>query len=291
MVQAQSEPAVTGEPALAQRAALAASRSLGVLAFLAAHPPQPYTLTELARELRISASSMHGILSVMAQTGFVRRHPVHKTYSLGPMAVAAGHAAESQNREIELAKHELAKVADAHGLRWAIVVVVDGWMVTLGRGGPLTGHHSTFVGQREPHVPPFGSFFVAWSPGSEDQWLARAEPPLSAAAIAQYGDALAAVRCEGRAVLVSQRGRLQIAVRNDAGVKAGGLLAPFDTIPDCRVYYVGVPVFDAFGNVCLGMFVDEFPRGTSAELVDDVAEELRGAARNVMAQTGGQPPR
>jgi DNA-binding IclR family transcriptional regulator len=278
------------EPALSQRAALAASRSLSVLAFLGAHPAQPYTLTQLARELGVNASSMHGILGVMAQAGFVRRHPVHKTYSLGPMAVAVGQAAHAQNQEVELARREAARVSDAHGLRWAIVAVIDGFMVTLGRGGPRTGRHSTFVGQREPHVPPFGSIFVAWAPGTEAAWLDRAEPPLSPDALAEYRDALAAVRREGRAVLVSDRGHLQIAVRGDVGVSPGGLIVPFDSIAQRRIHYVGVPVFDAFGQVCLGMFVHEFPRGATAEFVGEVADELQIATRNVMAQTGGQPP-
>lgn len=289
MARVRSELAV-GEPALSQRAALAAARSLSVLAFLAAHPAEPYTLSQLARELSVNASSMHGILGVMAQTGFVRRHPVHKTYSLGPMAVAAGQAAQAQNREVELAKQEAAKVADAHGLRWSIVAVIDGFMVTLGRGGPLTGHHSSFVGQREPHVPPFGSFYVAWAPGTEVPWLKRAEPPLQQDAIDQYRDALAAVRREGRAILVADRGHLQVAIRSDVTLQAGGLLVSFDSIAQRRVYYVGVPVFDAFGQVCLGMFVDEFPRAATAGFVSEVADELQMAARNVMAQTGGQPP-
>ena len=289
MARARSELAA-GEPALSQRAALAASRSLSVLAFLAAHPAEPYTLSQLARELDVNASSMHGILGVMTQTGFVRRHPVHKTYSLGPMAVAAGQAAQAQNREVELAKQEAAKVADARGLRWSIVAAIDGSMVTLGRGGPLTGHHSTFVGQREPHVPPFGSFNVAWAPGTEVPWLNRAEPPLAPDEIAQWQDALAAVRREGRAVLVADRGRLRIAIRSDVTLPPAGLLVSFDSIAQHRVYYVGVPVFDAFGQVCLGLFVDEFPRGATPEFVGEVADELQTAARNVMAQTGGQPP-
>ena len=92
---------------MTSRAALAATRSLDILDYLAAHPDQGHTMTELARGLDVNPSSMHGILGVMTEAGYVVRHPAHKTYRLGPIAAAIGQAAAQQDPVIELALQEV----------------------------------------------------------------------------------------------------------------------------------------------------------------------------------------
>ena len=162
-----------------QRAALAANRSLDVLSFLAANPSQGHTLTELARGLGVNPSSMHGILAVMTDSGFLLRHSSHKTYRLGPMAAAVGQASYEQNPSIDLARQELARLADEFDLQAAVVASIDDAMIVVGRHGPATGEFLTFVGQRVLHAPPFGSIFAAWAPRNRaSQWLQAAEPPL-----------------------------------------------------------------------------------------------------------------
>lgn len=262
-----------------------------ILSFLAANPTQKYTLTELARGLEVNPSSMHGILAVMTQSGFLERHPSHKTYNLGPMAAAVGHAAYGQNPQIELARSELSRIANQRGLKSAIVAVIDGTMVTLGRDGPLTGQHLTFVGQQEPHTPPYGSVFVAWgAPQAAQQWLARSRVPLSPSSIDQYHYALAAIREDGRAILVAEERQLRFALSSVPPAMGGDLLVPLEEIGSMHVHYIGVPIFDAFGAVSLGLFVDEFSPRVDLKEIKDLADRLQGAARNVMTRTGGQPP-
>jgi len=286
-----AEKGPSGDDKAVQRAALAAGRSMEVLSYLAANPSQKYTLTELARGLAVSPSSMYGILGVMTQAGFLVRHPIHKTYSLGPMAVVVGHGALGQNPQIDLARSELSRVANAQDLKSAIVAVIGHEIVTVGRDGPLTGQHLTFVGQREPHEPPFGSIFVAWAaPEVATTWLSRAQPPLDAARVDQYRQALGAIRDEGRTILVAQHQLLRFAVTSIAATDENSLLVPFESIEAAYVHYIGVPIFDAFGAVSLGLFVDELPAHLGIGDIEELAKRLQAAARNVMTRTGGQPP-
>jgi DNA-binding IclR family transcriptional regulator len=209
------------------------------------------------------------------------------------MAVVVGHGALEQNTQIDLARSELSRVAKPHDLKSAIVTVIGHEIVTVGRGGPLTGQHLTFVGQREPHEPPFGSIFVAWAaPELATAWLSRSRPPLDTSTTAQYERALRAIREEGRTVLVaqSQSQRLRFAVSSVVETDEDNLLVPFDTIEAARLHYIGVPIFDAFGAVSLGLFVDELPPHLGIDDIQDLADRLQSAARNVMTRTGGQHP-
>ena len=278
-------------PTPARRAALAARRSLDVLGFLAAHPAQGHTLTELARDLEVNPSSMHGILSVMTDSGYLVRHPMHKTYRLGPVAAAVGQAAADQNQVVVLAREELHQLSDDYDLQTAVVTVVEGEMVVVGRDGPPTGQLVSFVGQRIRHAPPFGSVFSAWgSPGEVDGWLGAAVPPLGRTATTEYRRLLDIVREEQRAILVVHDRAFRFAVDPKRIPKSSSLLVPMSRRGGHRVFYVGVPIFDAAGTVSLAMFVDGPTTPMGTEKIGDIAERLAEAARKIMTPTGGNTP-
>jgi DNA-binding IclR family transcriptional regulator len=272
-----------------QRAALAANRSLDVLSFLAANPSQGHTLTELARGLGVNPSSMHGILAVMTDSGFLLRHPSHKTYRLGPMAAAVGQASYEQNPSIDLARQELARLAEEFDLQAAVVASIEDSMIVVGRHGPATGEFLTFVGQRVPHAPPFGSIFAAWASSDRAaQWLQAAEPPLDEAQSDAYRRVLEDVRAEGRAILVVHKREFRFASARVSTAESSGLLVPLEAGGSYRLFYVGVPIFNSEGEVSLGLFVDGPPSRLGVEKIEDVAERLEVAARAVITRTGGQ---
>jgi len=271
-----------------QRAALAANRALDVLSFLAANPSQGHTLTELARGLGVNNSSMHGILAVMTDSGFLLRHASHKTYRLGPMAAAVGQASYEQNPSIDLARQELVRLSDEFELQAAVVASIEDAMIVVGRHGPATGEFLTFVGQRVPHAPPFGSIFAAWAADDRaSQWLQMAEPPLTEAQADAYRGALEHVRNEGRAILVVQNREFRFACAADVA-DPSGLLVPLESGVRYRLFYVGVPIFNSEGEVSLGLFVDGPPSKLGADKIEEIADRLEVAARAVMTRTGGR---
>ena len=129
-------------------------------------------------------------------------------------------------------------------------------MVVVGRDGPPTGQLVSFVGQRIRHAPPFGSVFSAWgSPGEVDGWLGAAVPPLGRTATTEYRRLLDIVREEQRAILVVHDRAFRFAVDPKRIPKSSSLLVPMPRRGGHRVFYVGVPIFDAAGTVSLAMFV------------------------------------
>ena len=213
---------------MASRAALAATRSLDILDYLAAHPSQGHTLTELARNLDVNASSMHGILAVMADAGYVDTTPVHKTYRLGPVAAAIGQAAIAQDPIIEMAVEEIARLTRDFDMESVVLTALGEEMVVVARSGPPTGRFLSFIGQRWRHAPPMGSVFVAWAgDAAVDKWLGAAQPPLDAEGKRSFKQVLAQVRGDGRAVVIVDENRWKLAADDsDEAVltKADGLI-------------------------------------------------------------------
>ena len=92
--------------------ALAASRAAHVIDYLSVHPGQPLSLTEISRAVGVNAASTLSVLAALADSGYVVRHPTHKTYTLGAALVAVGHAALMQHPTLDAARQELSLLAD-----------------------------------------------------------------------------------------------------------------------------------------------------------------------------------
>lgn len=279
---------------MASRAALAATRSLDILDYLAANPSQGHTLTELARNLDVNASSMHGILAVMVDAGYVVRHPVHKTYRLGPVAAAVGQAAILQDPILELAVDEIAHLTRDFDVESVVLNAVGEEMIVVARSGPPTGRFLSFVGQRWRHEPPMGSVFVAWA-GDEarGRWLNAARPQLDEKGRRGYEHVLAQVRADGRAVVIVDEKKWKLATEASvaaAPAGAGALIAAFDPTMTYRVFYIGFPVFNAFGEVVVGLFVNGPSARLSVERINELSQRLGDAAQRVMSHTGGRSP-
>src|SRR4051812_41288311 len=155
------------------RPALAATRALAVLNFLAAHPADEFTLSDLASELAVNVSSAHAVLGVLAEEGYVVRDPRLRTYSLGPSVVALGSGALERHPAIDHARDEARHLSEELDLGVAVTALAGDDIVFLARVGAYRAHELAVQGgQRIPLVPPVGAVFMAWL--DPEPWLARA---------------------------------------------------------------------------------------------------------------------
>ncbi len=93
------------------RPAPAVGRAVALLDLLLAHPDQRFTLSELVRRTGVSLGSGHAVLAELEAVGYVRRHPISKTYALGPALAVAGAIALRQQPSLGAAIDELAPLA------------------------------------------------------------------------------------------------------------------------------------------------------------------------------------
>lgn len=285
------------------RPALAATRAIGVLNFLAAHPAEEYTLSELAARLGVNVSSAHALLAVLTDAGYLVRHPRLRTYALGPSVVALGSAALERHAAIDIARDAARALAAEVHLEVALTAVAGNDIVFLGRAGD---HQARGIpvraGQRVPFVPPLGSVFVAWD-GAED-WLARADDAVHLRAV------LAEVRHRGYSIALEAPARRGLGHALDdladapADVSLRGSVdelvvdlghgeyqvAELDPSRTYDVSMVAAPVFGPSGDVVLALTLVGFPAGLAAEAITSYGERLRDVALVVTKRSNGRVP-
>jgi DNA-binding IclR family transcriptional regulator len=144
------------------------------------------------------------MLTTLTDAGYVARHPVEKSYTLGPALVAIGEAAAAApSIDItQYARDEMRAMADEFGVQCVASRIMGTEIVIIAHTGTREPLGQTLsVGNRLPFVPPLGTVFVAWSsPPEIDAWLRRLGPSAKKSELARYRQAVAAVRERGFSV-------------------------------------------------------------------------------------------
>jgi DNA-binding IclR family transcriptional regulator len=285
------------------RPALAATRAISVLNFLAAHPADEFTLSDLAVRLDINVASAHALLGVLADAGYVSRHSRLRTYTLGPSVVALGTAAMERHAAIDLARDAARDLAKDVGLEVAVTAPAGDDIVFLARAGEHQARGmAVHVGQRVPLVPPLGSVFMAW--GGAEPWLARAEDPARMQAV------LDGVRGRGYSIALEADARrgLSDALDDLADAPADAALRgsvdelvvelghgdyQVQDLDPGRTYdvsMVAAPVFGSAGEVVLALTLVGFAAGLPGDRVATFGEQVRDVALVVTKRSLGRVP-
>lgn len=288
------------------------TRVVEVMNFLAAHPTESFTLSELAARLGLSIGSAHRLLTTLAEARYLSRHPRHKTYSLGMALVAIGQAALAQHRDIAVAQREMARLTaelkvDCH----ACAVVGEELLFLACERMPNSTEPLNRVGDRRPFMPPLGMVHAAWAePDEQEDYIARAPAALSDRARAHVARGLEAIRQRGYAMSGSGpafRALRQFTVapvgyQQDEAYWAGlrqliadlsereMQLLDFDEAGPDGVSFVTAPVFSPAGQVSLELTLSGLPPGLNRPGVDRYIERLRAAAAIVTTEIHGRVP-
>ncbi|OBF51164.1 IclR family transcriptional regulator [Mycolicibacterium monacense] len=148
-------------------------RVVAVLDFLARHPHERFGLSDLARRLELSKPTCLGIVSTLAEAGYLVRDAQDKSYRLGPALIALGHTAQESMRVSPAARDELRRLCAAAGTTAALSAVVDDRITVLDLVAPHSEPPPVHVGQSYPFAPPVGLMFVLWDDAAVAGWLAK----------------------------------------------------------------------------------------------------------------------
>jgi DNA-binding IclR family transcriptional regulator len=86
-------------------------RMVAILNFLADHPRQRFSATDIVRALNMSRATCHVLLSSLVEAGFLCR-TTDKTYVLGGALARVGRIAASGLSELQVAGPEMRALAD-----------------------------------------------------------------------------------------------------------------------------------------------------------------------------------
>ena len=282
-------------------------RVVSVIDFLASRPGESFGLSEMARALGMSKATAHGVCTTLTESGWLLRHPVDKTYTLGPALIAAGHAAGA--RQLDLADHarpvmeELAARLSAQVVASSTVGDEMVLLATAGRPGPMWLAFT--VGQRVPLAPPLGTVFLAWAgPDAVEAWLDRLGPGATQGDKDRLRSALGVIRVRGYALNLeavanlklsralsgrdSRRAALAVAVEDLAHEEY--LLQELEEGATYRLSQISAPVFGSDGSVALALTVVGLPEKLTGEEIPRYGDALLDAARHVTRSIHGSAP-
>jgi DNA-binding IclR family transcriptional regulator len=288
-------------------------RVINVLNFLAAHPTETFTLAEIARHVGLSNGSAHRVLTTMASAHFLTRNEKHRTYSLGVAMVGIGQAAVEKHRGIEIARREIARLAEELNVQCSANVVVDDEVLVLVKEGTPQSHLGlTRVGERRPLVPPIGLCHVAWGgEAAVEAYISKVSFYLSAALRTHLQSAFPLIRRRGYAIAANGpgTGRLREAtvrpadqVRDQAYWSSLFVLVGQLSPNEIQLFglgeagadgisYIAAPVFSPNGVVSLQLVISGMPRNLRSQQIERYAARLSATAALITNETHGRSSR
>lgn len=289
------------------------TRAIEVINFLAAHPTEAFTLSELAEQLSLSHGSAHRVLGALTEARYLARHPKHKTYSLGLALVAIGQAALEKHPAVAVARREMVKLADQLQVRCIATTIVDDDMLFVAKEGlPQMLEELSRVGERRPFVPPFALCHVAWAkPEQVEAYFQKAKHSLDNAMRDYLLQAMATIRERGYSVATIGPGieTLRRAIHRHASNyreaeywqqmedHIGALdadeiqLLNSEKLAQREISFLAAPVFAPNGDVALEISLSGIPPGTTRDELKRYSDRLRAMTALVTAETHGRPPR
>lgn len=286
-----------------------AERVVQILDFLTTHPGRGFTLSEIARQLRLSKTTTYKILGSLTDRSLVLRNADTSDYRLGPALVAMGGVAERNLPALTYAKREADQLAEQHDAECVVVIINNQELLIVHHAG-IPGPSSTQwqEGQRQPLAPPMGTVALAWgSPAAVEAWLDRPGLELTDDERRRYREAVDAVRRRGYAIgmrvpslyelhalyasadLHTPEGRDDLSRTLTAFAHENFVPVDESLVPDDEVYSIAAPVFGPDGTMlfAISLLPGEHYRGRD---IPALAREVVRAAGRVMTAIDGRQP-
>ncbi len=204
-------------------------------------------------------------------------------------------------RAADAARGELEQLAQTLGRTCVVQAAVGPDLVLVASAGQPIGQAPTRVGQRVPHVPPFGAPFIAWAaPEAVENWLATVSTKVQEGGRSLVLEGLERVRGRGWSIAISSPSHQPF--REAANAFSSGHLTPqqerdlllmtsqlsesyepssLDLPSDTSVRLLAAPVFGPDGTVELALQLWDLQAGLTAERIKTLAAQLVASADRV----------
>ncbi|CAN7583534.1 helix-turn-helix domain-containing protein [Phenylobacterium sp. LjRoot219] len=273
------------------RSSPSAHRVAAALDFIAARPGRSFTLSDLARALRLSPATCHALLVSLVEVGYLYRAS-DKAYVLGPALLQIGRTAAEHASPLQIAKPEMRALADEfEAICSAFVRDQDEVIVRERATSAAHLGFSTPLGARLRLRAPFSASFYAWSPGEAEAWLDSSSPSPTVEQRDLMRRSMAFAREHGfifnirnPAVAVATPEETFAAERNEFPIAAPGELDPDR---DYMLAALNAPVFAGPGRVAFVLGLMGFSGSVPGREVERIGRRLRDACDRLTAFIAG----
>lgn len=277
------------------RSSPAVRRVAAILNFMAAHPSQAFTLTELIRALKLSRATCHALLTGLVEVGFLYRAS-DKQYVLGPALVAVARNAAEHASPLLVAQPEMRVLADEFDAVCAASFRDDHEVVVAERAASVSNLDDAMPrGSRLKLHPVPGAIFFAWSPQKEvDAWLDACKPRPGPGERTRMQAVMTFTREHGYAVHVNSPETSAAddgAAADEAHNFPITLLARMDSETPYDLVSITAPVFDGDGKVALALSLSGLPHPTMGAEVEVAGRRLRQACDRISEYIAGRQPK
>lgn len=260
--------------------------------FLAQHPDQSFTLSEIAKSLKLSSATCHTLLGTLVEEGYVYR-TAGKTYVLGPALARVARASLNPSLVMQVVRPEMRLLADEFDVVCSAFRQSGNEAVIWERAAALS--HVNWNVERTLSVPiaaPLGGIFMAWrSPAGIDEWLGTANPPLDEAARARLLSSLLFLRDRGyawgvRTVPLADAATAR-ALQNQYAFTDYAVDEP-EPGHEYQLAYVAAPVLPQPGKMAFGLSLAGFVGPVRGARIEVMAARLRESCGRIAAFLAGR---
>jgi DNA-binding IclR family transcriptional regulator len=285
-----------------------------LVSYLADHPGQPLTLSDIARGTGTNKATCLAILSELTEVGWVTKGQHQPTYTLGSALSELGRAAEAAHPALRYGRAALADLDREPDLQCSTLVQPRGQhLVVVDVVGDTSqlGPESR-PGHRLPFAPPIGLGLMAWSPTADvDRWLARSDTPITRADRAWFAANFAQIRRLGYVVTrldhsatevqqllawlaedpVARSARPALHRVSRRLIRDAQMLDARRQHGRVLVSAVTAPIFDADGQPALIISSRPVHREMTQRDVGSLGRRVQRATRQATVESGGRDPR
>lgn len=258
-------------------------RVVAVMELLADRTDTPLPLAEICRELGISRSTGHAILTTLCSCDWVLRDPLSGRYGLGASLPWTSLPAAPLPRML---RDPLRKLCSAIGMAACVSEIRDGSIAVIESASPGATRPPVQAGVRLPFVAPFGREFVAWaSAGVGEEWMAAAGPvndvyrarmPKVLKEIQERGYGIERLSDPLLKVFAALHTLDEATSPDPVAARLAGAVADLtiiDFLPgelakieECPLATISAPIFDGHGNVVMSVSAQPYKRLTAEEV-------------------------
>jgi DNA-binding IclR family transcriptional regulator len=261
-------------------------RVAAILNFLADHPRQRFTLTDIVRALKISRATCHVLLSSLVEGGFLYR-TMDKTYVLGRALARIGQIAANNPSELQVAGPEMRVLADRFDVICA-AVYREGYQAVVKERAISMSHIGWPMPIPESKIalaPPVGSIFFAWeSDDITQKWFQSATHPLSKRQENELKRRMAISRERGYVFGIRKVKKLTENIAKSLQLRAEQsdyLVGELDIKREYNLAMIGAPVLNSRGKIVFLLTLLGFTHAISGNRIAEAGVALRAACDRI----------